>query len=199
LGDSGLCAVVREGPTNSTLNVHCLISGTAINGLDYALVQNWIIFPPGTRTSLVRIVPFERGQTATGTVELSLVPSSTLPSPKYSVGSPSNALVCIQSRIATNRAPEVTRISPPNGAQFDSPIDLPVLAWARDQDGVVKTVEFFVGTETLGLGHALVLPSPPLPSGQTPPFLLSTNLFALVWSNDDSRFCRAVPIANPPR
>jgi hypothetical protein len=79
--------------------------------------------------------------------------------------------------------PPVVRItSPPNGAVFHAPVDVPLYAFAADPDGYVTKVEFFAGTNSLGLGHGLAI----LPWAGTntwPTFRWPTNVFVLVWSN----------------
>src|SRR5579859_6694277 len=47
-GDTGTFTVVRDGPTNETLNIYYLIGGSASNGVDYATIGNWIMIPAGT-------------------------------------------------------------------------------------------------------------------------------------------------------
>lgn len=80
----------------------------------------------------------------------------------------------------TNHPPVVRIMSPPNGAVFRGPVNIPIYAYARDYDGSVASVEFFAGTNDLGAGQgvcATVLP------GSNPPTICPTNLFVLVWSN----------------
>jgi hypothetical protein len=81
----------------------------------------------------------------------------------------------------TNCPPVVRITSPPDGAIFRAPIDLPISAYAADPDGFVTTVAFFAGTNCLGLGQHLN-PTPPDGAGSVTSLLLS-NLFVLVWSN----------------
>jgi hypothetical protein len=77
----------------------------------------------------------------------------------------------------TNRPPEVRITSPPNAAVFRAPVNLPIYAYARDPDGSVTSVEFFAGTNSLGLGN-------PLGYGTNrPPSSYYTNMFFIMWSN----------------
>jgi hypothetical protein len=80
----------------------------------------------------------------------------------------------------TNYPPVVRITSPPNGAFFHAPVNVPIYTYARDRDGVVTTVEFFEGTNRLGLGQGLCLST--VPWSNSPPICL-TNVFLLVWSN----------------
>lgn len=80
----------------------------------------------------------------------------------------------------TNYPPVVRIASPPNGAVFRAPVNVPLYAFASDHDGSVSSVEFFAGTNSLGLGRGLCLE--PLPMGG-PIFICPSNFFVLIWSN----------------
>src|SRR5215469_554225 len=56
-GDTGTFTVVRDGPTNQSLNVFYLIGGSASNGVDYASIGNWVMIPAGIRTNTITISP----------------------------------------------------------------------------------------------------------------------------------------------
>lgn len=75
----------------------------------------------------------------------------------------------------TNFPPVVRIMSPPNGAIFRAPADIPIFAYAADFDGTVSSVEFFAGTNSLGFGQQVVPPPSPWP--------MPTNVWSLVWSN----------------
>jgi hypothetical protein len=90
--------------------------------------------------------------------------------------------------------PIVVRIiSPPNGAVFRAPINLPLFAFFTYPHGPGDwaSVGFYDGTNFLGLAQPVSRPTPiPLtPGGPTPspipvpPTALSTNICELVWSN----------------
>ncbi len=86
----------------------------------------------------------------------------------------------------TNLPPVVRIINPPNGSVFRAPVNIPIFAYAADPDGSVSSVEFFAGTNSLGLGHQVTAVPPPLPPGPIqPPILIyvPTNYWELVWSN----------------
>jgi len=79
---------------------------------------------------------------------------------------------------STSNLPPIVRItSPPNGAIFHAPVDIPIFAFARDFDDAVASVEFFADTNSLGFGSLLscsnILGSPICPS----------NYYRLVWGN----------------
>ena len=78
-------------------------------------------------------------------------------------------------------------VSPANGSVFHAPINLPLFAFASDPDGFVTSVEFFAGTNSLGLGQRLPVVTPLagggiVIGGPVPP-IYPTNLFFLIWSN----------------
>jgi hypothetical protein len=83
---------------------------------------------------------------------------------------------------STSNFPPVVRItSPPNGAIFRAPVDIPIFAFARDIDDAVASVEFFADTNSLGFGALLscsnILACP------TCPTICPSNYYRLVWSN----------------
>ena len=81
----------------------------------------------------------------------------------------------------TNLPPVVRLTSPANGAAFRAPVDIPLFAYARDPDGYVASVEFFDGTNSLGLGHRVTAVPPP--PGPAQPAISPTNYWGLVWTN----------------
>src|SRR5439155_25822375 len=125
----------------------------------------------GERTNTVTISPINNGQTQTETVILTLAPSPTLNPVNYVIGNPSNALVFIRYRNATNTPPTVQITTPADGATFTAPVNIPICADARDSDGYVATVEFFGDGNSLGIRTNN-------PYGAGP-----MNPFCLVWSN----------------
>ena len=68
----------------------------------------------------------------------------------------------------TNYPPVVRITSPPNGAVFHAPVDVPIYAYAHDPDDDVATVEFFADANSLGFGHR------PTAGGGPSPTTLST-------------------------
>jgi len=81
----------------------------------------------------------------------------------------------------TNLPPIVRLTSPPDGAVFRGPLDLPIFAYAADLDGYITGVKVLAGTMDLGPGRRVCawLAS----SGLQPSLICPTNLFALIWSN----------------
>jgi hypothetical protein len=64
---------------------------------------------------------------------------------------------------------------------FRSPVDVPLFAYASERDGAISAVEFFAGTNSLGLGHTVC---PQIwPVGPSGILNCPSNFFALTWSN----------------
>ena len=95
--------------------------------------------------------------------------------------------VTVLSGPPTNLPPVVRIISPANGSVFHAPIDIPIFAYADDADGLVSSVGFFAGTNSLGLGQRVPVVTPlaggGLVIGGPVPPIYPTNLFFLIWSN----------------
>ena len=76
-----------------------------------------------------------------------------------------------QATPPTNQPPFVKISEPPNGAIYASPADIGICADAHDPDGYVATVEFFAGSQSLGIRT-----NNPASTGPANPF-------CLMWSN----------------
>jgi hypothetical protein len=184
-GGAGVFFVLRSGDPAATLNVYYCISGTASNGVDYQAISQWVQLAGGVTSNAIVIRPINNGQTTTETVTLDLCPSPLMSPVNYSIGSPSSATVSITPPTPPS-GPVVRIVSPPNGSVFRAPVNIPLYAYAADPSGAVTTVEFFAGTNSLGLGHPVTAVPPPLPPGEVqPPILIEvpTNYWQLVWSN----------------
>ncbi len=191
-GDTGTFTVFRYGDTNATLNVYYDIGGTASNGVDYAQISHFVTIPAGVGTNTITIKPINHGQTNIQTVVLQLGPSPLMTPVNYTVGSPGEAVVFIEGNGVTNLPPAVRISTPANGQVFYSGVvcppcltnnppclmpcyvvvaNIPICADARDLDGYVATVEFFAGTNSLGVRTNCL------------PCANMMNPFCLVWSN----------------
>ncbi|HAO78326.1 MAG TPA: hypothetical protein DCQ92_04980 [Verrucomicrobia subdivision 3 bacterium] len=133
-----------------------------VTGLVYFL--NWQNVPANTYS--LTAVATDNGGTSTTSVPVKI---TVLPGP-----------------MPTNLPPVVRITSPPNGAVFRAPVNIPVYTYAADLDGSVTNVEFFAGSTSLGFGHRVTAVPPPLPPGPVqPPILIvvPTNYWTLVWTN----------------
>lgn len=85
-------------------------------------------------------------------------------------------------REGSNIPPVVHITSPPNGAVFRAPTDIPIFAFAHDPDDAVASVEFFADTNSLGLGAVIPCPTNRV-CATCPTFICPSNYYSLVWSN----------------
>jgi hypothetical protein len=171
-GDNGEFTLFRSGSTNETLNVYCIYRGTASNGVDYAALPNFITIPAGVRATQVPVKPIDDNLVeGTENVELRLVPSPMVPPVNYIIGNPSNAIVYIADNDGTSGPPFVRITLPIEGAVFPAPANIPICADAGEPGGFVATVEFFAGTNSIGIRTNN-------PYGTGP-----VNPFCMVWSN----------------
>lgn len=184
-GRPGVFTIFRAGNPTPALNVYYQIGGTALNGADYQPIGNWVQIPSGVLCGEVVIKPINKGQTTSKTVILTLTnPPVMLPLSipvNYLIGSPSVATVSIVPGLATNVPPEVAIVAPADGAEFYTPLNLPIVACANDPDGWVTSVEFFANNVSLGIVRTPVsiLPATAGPFPPMPPY----RPFVLVWSN----------------
>ncbi|HWN96484.1 MAG TPA: Calx-beta domain-containing protein [Methylomirabilota bacterium] len=178
--NSGQFAVRRSGNLAVSIQVWFTLSGSALNGIDYSFISNRILIPAGSTQAIVRVAPLMDGFTeGTETVRLTLdspvcVAIAPPPPECYIVGSPDVAEVFIRDGLVTNHPPAVQLNEPVEGSVFHTPTNILLHAFAQDaEDGHQITVEFFAGTNRLGLGEFMpaLCPAPFCP------------YFALVWSN----------------
>ena len=189
-GGPGVFTVTRTGSPVPALNVYYQISGTASNGMDYQSIGRWVFIPSGVGSSDIVVKPIDLGQSDTKTVVLTLT-NSPLMDPvggsmpvNYIIGSPSSATVSITTGPATNIPPVVSIAYPAEGADFYTPVNIPILACAKDFDGTVTNVEFFADGVSLGVVTNPISILPPLggPGAGLPP-MPPYLPFVLVWSN----------------
>lgn len=179
-GQPGQFTVFRYGATNASLLVYYRIGGTASNGVDYTTIGPWVTIPAGATSNTITINPINSGQTdAVQTVNLTLAPSPLMTPVNFIIGNPSNATVYIEGIGVTNIPPVVSLVEPPDGSVFPLHANIQLLALASDPDGFVTSVQFFAGTNSLGIATNGAILDPPFPPGCGP----GTRAFFLVWSN----------------
>ena len=174
-GDGGAFTISRSSGTNTPLQVHYLLRGSASNGVDYLTLSNSVTIPTGAFATHVPVKPIDDSlDEPTELVELRLAYASNTAG--YLIGSPSNAFVHIADNdpSPTNVPPAVRISTPADGSFFHLPANVLICADAHDIDGYVSTVEFFAGTNSLG-----ILTNNPLGMGPLNPFCLT-------WSNAPS-------------
>src|SRR5262249_50254584 len=106
--------VWRDGTTNADLTVHYSISGTATNGVDYALIPNSITIPAGQRYALIPIIPLRDQDSADrpyDTIVLTLNLPDTAPAP-YKLGSPQSAgAIILEENLLPLERPMIRNLS----------------------------------------------------------------------------------------
>jgi hypothetical protein len=173
-GSPGEFTVFRHGATNQALNIFCHVYGTAVNGVDYEQLRNWVSIPAGERSAAIRVAPVDNGQTADlQTVVLQLDYPPMMPPSNYVIGDPRKAVVYIRGTDAGNLGPVVRIISPIVGAAFRAGANVFIAADAHNLNatGYVATVEFFANGTSLGIATNNPYAASPL------------NPFVLTWSN----------------
>jgi hypothetical protein len=149
--------VARSGNTEGELTVYYSLGGTAVNGQDYLTLPDSVTIPSGSATADITVTPVaDAGVTPADTVLLTLIAQPN-GAPTYGIGSPSSATVTITEIIppTTNQPPVVSIVAPRDGVRFRAPARITLIARASDPDGTVAQVEFFSGTNSLGMGTLL--------------------------------------------
>ncbi|HXG48964.1 MAG TPA: Ig-like domain-containing protein, partial [Methylomirabilota bacterium] len=192
--------VTRSCATNRELTVLYSLAGTASNGVDYPEMPGKIVIPAGAFSADIWIDPTDDAEVeGTETVQLCLLPpdclaSDPVPLDCYLIGRQSCAVAFIQDNDAPpNHPPAVALIHPPDGSVLPAGEPLRLVATATDVDGYVQTVEFFAGTNSLGVvpGHPWIIDPVPLPEPLAVSAALDTSIlpipvprgFTLIWSN----------------
>ena len=177
--DPAIFTVTRSGSLSNDLTVYYRLGGTASNGVDYVELPSEVKIPAGARSTQVEINVLD-DQLVEGTegVSIQILPPVCIeifpPPPECYVVAPpgrADARILDDDFAPSNRPPVVTIIAPTNGAVFKAPADIGLMAYGFDSDGYVQTVEFFEGTNSLGIAT-----NNPFVANIMPPFQLK-------WSN----------------
>ncbi len=163
--------VHRTGPTGRGLLVFCSIGGTAENGVDYRTISRQVMIPAGEAAAAVVITPIddllvEGAESVVVKVEPPLIllepmmsaAETIIPIDYYIVGSNDTARAVIRDNdmVNTNLPPKVAMIQPADGEVFIAPDDIRLCVETRDPDGWVRSVEFYEGTNSLGVVHGII-------------------------------------------
>ncbi|PYJ99041.1 MAG: hypothetical protein DME23_10610, partial [Verrucomicrobia bacterium] len=182
--------VHRTGPTNSDLVVNYQVGGTASNGVDYAELPSSVTIPAGRSAAEILVAPID-DELVEGleTVILKLLTPScsdvTTPSNDcYLVGRSDQALAIIRDNDRINVPPIVKILNPEDGEIFKADSDIRLTAGAWDYDGSVKSVEFFEGTNSLGVvTNATPFTDLWKDNSTVFPLVGWLSLYSLTWSN----------------
>jgi hypothetical protein len=172
--DTATFTVSRTGPTDLPLTVYYRLGGDARNGVDYRELPASVVIPRGASSAEVLIEPLDDNLVeGPESVVLTVVPPICIaiyppPPDCYRVGRPDSARAVINDNDPANLPPVVEIVRPLDGSVYLAPVDIAIVAQARDFDGRVVTVEFFEGTNSLGI----VSNRPSLLTANTPQFAL---------------------------
>jgi hypothetical protein len=144
-GGGGAFTLSRAGSPSARLSILISVSGNAGAGTDYQIISSPVIFPAGSNTIVVPVLPLDDGLAeGTETVVLSLQAGLG-----YEVGSPSSATVFITDD--DNLPPIVTVTAPAAGTVYGAPATVLVTATASDPEGALSQVAFYLnGTNQIG-------------------------------------------------
>jgi hypothetical protein len=129
---------------------------------DRLLCLTWSNAPPGAYT--LTAVATDNGGASGTSAPVNILVTTNLPPPP------------------TNIPPVTKIVSPTNGAAFDATTNIRIEAETHDDDGYVKTVEFFAGTTSLGVSSNFVILDPVWPPN-TNDLKFPIQVFFLTWSN----------------
>ena len=146
---AGIIQVTRTGDPSSSLPVYYSFSGTATNGVDYVSLSGNVTIPTGATNAQILVQPIDvhiYGGSRYATLYL-------LTNSAYVVGSPTYATVTIldNDQRPTNAPPAVAIVSPPSGAIFAAPANIPISATASDSDGSIASVSFATANGVIGV------------------------------------------------
>jgi hypothetical protein len=187
---AGVFTISRGDYTNAAVTISFTLGGTATNGLDYAAVPASVTLAAGQSETNLLITPVaEPSATGYKTVVLQLPQTGKHFYKPW--GGYDTAVVYIAYNY-TNAPPTVAIESPTNDSTFPSRPDLVILAKAWDSNGWVASVEFFAGTNSLGVVTNPAFPFGPFKpyadrkgSNAMPPILpvRQNNPFGIVWND----------------
>lgn len=154
--DHGVFTLTRTGDAREPLTVNFILAGTAVNGIDYALIETSATFAAGAGTREIYIKPVaDKALEGTETVVLALKANAA-----YKVGSPSEARVVIADSGPPPEAAQVTITEPANGAVFQAPAVIEISAVTIDPKGYMPCVEFFADGQLLGASQIVFIRAP---------------------------------------
>lgn len=182
LPDTAVFEVRRTGDLTEDLKVFYTVSGTASNGVDYQRLSGEVVIPANAATATVLIDPIDDDlvegpeSVVLTLVQLRCVTTNVPPPPGcYVVGQPGSARAWLNDNDGGgNIPPHIVLVSPPDGASFDAPANIGVVAQTVDPDGWVGLIEFFAGTNKIGEVSIMFIVPPPPGQWQT---------FALRWTD----------------
>ncbi len=149
---NGFFTVTRSMVTNASLSVLFSITGTAINGVDYAALSSPVVIPAGQASVSFAVTPVD--DALAEPLETVVVALAT--GANYLIGLPNNATITIEDN--DNLLPSIAITNPVNATLFiTTPTNLVINAVAADTDGTVAKVAFY-WAQTNKLGEVFGAP-----------------------------------------
>jgi hypothetical protein len=109
--DTAGFTVTRTGVTNAPLLVSYTIGGTAVNGVDYDAISNFVVIPAGAFSATVTLTPRDDAL-ADGTETISISLTNT---PYYNAGPATNLSVTLSDNEAAPPPLSLQLVNPTNG------------------------------------------------------------------------------------
>lgn len=143
-GSTGLFTFVRDGAATNDLSLQVTYTGSATNGVDYALLTNVVTIPAGQRAVDLVVQPVSKLPNGHDrSVKAHLLPTDT-----YTLGSPKSATVTIVENGYHVFPPTVSITSPTNGTTIAG-ATVPLIADVEDASAIVSRVLFYSGDHRL--------------------------------------------------
>jgi hypothetical protein len=161
---TGLFTISRTGPTNDSLPVYVLYSGTATSGEDYPHLPWLVSIPAGSTSATIRVEAIadsvrEGLETVVATLSKCPPPWSLAPCVDVEIDpARERATVFIRDDGLTRAS--VTITSPKDGATFNAGETIVIEAVAIDLDGYINRVEFWDGDQRIGVSEIVFIRPP---------------------------------------
>jgi len=144
--------LVRAGPTNNAIPIGLTFSGSASNGLDFALVPATVTIPAGVLAIDIPIQPIVKAdRPGNKTVVLTLTNSAA-----FGVAGRAAGKITLIDDIYNDLPPTVAITAPTNNTVVGTPTLLAIQVAASDPDSAVQQVSFYANDHLIG--HATSSP-----------------------------------------
>ncbi|MFH1147913.1 MAG: Calx-beta domain-containing protein [Pseudomonadota bacterium] len=157
-GNTGAFTISRVGSTASSLTVNYTVSGSAINGTDYAALSGSVTIPAGSSSAPVILTPID--DTITEGSEYVIVTLAAHAS--YKTGSPSSAFIYIED---SDVLPVVAVYGTDTFASESGDTGLLTVTRSGDTSAALTVYYSVSGTATNGADYAALSGSMTIPAG----------------------------------
>ncbi len=136
--------MIRSGDTNDDLAVDIKITGSASNGVDYALIASTIMIPKGFLAVDIPVNPMiDTANRGNKTVVLAIETNTD-----YQIGGDHRATVLIIDDVFNTPVPTVTISDPTNDSTFSYPSDITLTADANDPGATITSAALYANVMT---------------------------------------------------